>query len=240
MEQTTKRELERMIRASNQITFFGGAGVSTESGIPDFRSANGLYHQNREPLPAEIILSYEYFIQHPDRFYQYYRENILYLQAQPNAAHFRLAKLEKEEKMAGVITQNIDGLHQKAGSCNVLELHGSVYRYYCMRCHQGYSVSAVLSQKNVPLCTCGGIIRPDIVLYGERLDESILDQSVQTIERSDLLLVGGTSLLVYPAAGLIEYFKKGKMVIINKEETPFDHQADCVIRDSIGCVLREK
>jgi NAD-dependent deacetylase len=240
MDRSTKQELERMIQVSNQITFFGGAGVSTESGIPDFRSANGLYHQNKKSVPAEVILSYEYFIQHPDRFYQYYKRNILHLQAQPNAAHFRLAKLENEGKIAGIITQNIDGLHQKAGSHNVLELHGSVYRNYCMKCSKSYSISAVLSQKNIPLCKCGGIIRPDVVLYGELLDGLVLARSVQTIKRSDLLLIGGTSLLVFPAAGLIEYFKKGKIVIINKEETPFDHQADLVIHDSISCVLKKE
>ena len=236
-------ELKKMIDDSEYIVFFGGAGVSTESNIPDFRSETGLYNaiQTYGESPERMI-SHSYFVSHTETFFDYYKNNMVYRDAKPNAAHKALAKLEKEGKLKAVVTQNIDGLHQAAGSKNVFELHGSVLRNYCMDCHEFYDLDYVLDEKNctngVPRCKkCGGIVKPDVVLYEEALDEAQITGAVNAISKADMLIVGGTSLAVYPAAGFLQYFRGKHLVIINKQETPQDGRADLVIHDSIGKVL---
>ncbi len=230
------KQLEQYIRQSKRIVFFGGAGVSTESGIPDFRSVDGLYHM-KYPDPPETILSRSYFERYPEKFFTFYREKTLFPNAKPNAAHEFLARLEQSGKLSAVVTQNIDGLHQKAGSQNVLELHGSTLRNYCMRCNKFYSLTDILSTDGVPYCECGGIIKPDVVLYQEPLNQRILSRALRAIQNADLLIIGGTSLVVYPAAGLIDYFNGAHLVLINKSETPRDSLADLCIHESIGHVF---
>ena len=231
--------LKTWIEASDNIVFFGGAGVSTESGIPDFRSVDGLYHQQFE-YPPETILSHTFFYQHPDYFYRFYRQKMLPLEAQSNAAHKKLAELEQAGKLRAVITQNIDGLHQKAGSRNVLELHGSIWRNYCTRCGKFYPPEFIRDCAGVPRCDCGGVVKPDVVLYEEGLSEDVLHRAVHAISRADVLIVGGTSLTVYPAAGLIRYYRGSKLVLINRDETPYDTAADLVLRDPIGQVFAQE
>ena len=225
-----------MVDGARRIVFFGGAGVSTESGIPDFRSTDGLYSQSYD-YPPEVILSRTFFDNNPAVFYRFYREKMLFLSAQPNDAHRKLAQLEEAGRLTAVIMQNIDNLHQKAGSKNVLELHGSVWRNYCMRCKKPYSVEAVLQAEGVPRCECGGIIRPDVVLYEEALDTGVMEAAVRAVSQADLLIVGGTSLVVWPAAGLIRYFSGDSLVLINKGETPYDDRADLLIRAPIAKTL---
>ncbi|HHZ01501.1 MAG TPA: NAD-dependent protein deacylase [Tissierellia bacterium] len=229
-------ELKKIISQSNNIVFFGGAGVSTESGIPDFRSVDGLYSQ-RYKYPPETMVSYSFFKSHPEEFYDFYVNKMIFLDAKPNPAHIKLAELEKEGKVKAVITQNIDGLHQAAGSKNVLELHGSVHRNYCMKCGKFYDVNFMVESKGIPKCQCGGTVKPDVVLYEESLNSDILEKSIMYIEKADVLIVGGTSLIVYPAAGLINYFNGSKLILINKSSTQMDYKADLVIKDSIGKVF---
>ncbi len=228
--------LQQMIDESEKIVFFGGAGVSTESGIPDFRSVDGLYHQKYD-YPPETILSHTFFMRKPEEFYRFYRDKMLCLSAKPNAAHKKLAELEKAGKLTAVITQNIDGLHQAAGSRKVYELHGSVLRNYCQKCGKFYTAEYILNSMGVPKCECGGVIKPDVVLYEEGLDQETIEKSVQAIREADMLIIGGTSLVVYPAAGLIDYYNGNKLVLINKSETSRDSLADLIITDSIGEVL---
>ena len=230
------RKLKELVDGSDNIVFFGGAGVSTESGIPDFRSVDGLYHQKFR-YPPETMLSHTFFERHTGEFFDFYRAKMLALDARPNAAHRKLAQWEREGKLKAVITQNIDGLHQKAGSREVLELHGSVLRNHCTRCGKAYGVERIVSSAGVPRCSCGGVIKPDVVLYGEALDETTLNAAVRAIRRADLLLVGGTSLNVYPAAGLLRYFTGAALAVVNKTPTPADARADLVIQASIGRVL---
>ncbi len=231
------QELQQRIDNSNRIVFFGGAGVSTESGIPDFRSVDGLYRQKFD-LPPETILSHSYFLRHPEEFYRFYREKLVWPDAQPNPAHRKLAELEAAGKLLAVITQNIDGLHQMAGSRTVWELHGSTLRNYCMRCHTRYTKEELLSQPGVPRCSCGGIIRPDVVLYEEPLDPETIEGAVRALSEADLVIVGGTSLVVYPAAGLLDY-TDAPVVLINKSATAFDSRAALVIDGAIGEVLSQ-
>ena len=233
--------LRTIIEESDNIVFFGGAGVSTESNIPDFRSSTGIYSTyNGLEYPPETILSYSFFKKHPDIFYDFYRNKLIYKDAKPNDAHIVLAELEKRGKLKAIITQNIDGLHQMAGSTNVLELHGSLYRNYCTKCHKSFSLDYVLEYEGVPLCDeCRHIVRPDVVLYEEGLDMNVLRRSIDYIRNADVLIVGGTSLLVYPAAGLIDYYRGDKLILINKSETHYDSRANLVFNDSIGKVLRE-
>ena len=230
--------LKTWIEASDNIVFFGGAGVSTESGIPDFRSVDGLYHQQFD-YPPETILSHTFFYQHPEYFYRFYRQKMLPLEAQPNAAHKKLAELEAAGKLRAVITQNIDGLHQKAGSKTVLELHGSIWRNYCTRCGKFYPPEFIRDCAGVPKWACGGVVKPDVVLYEEGLSEDVLHRAVHAISRAEVLIVGGTSLTVYPAAGLIRYYRGSKLVLINRDETPYDTAADLVLRDPIGQVFAQ-
>ena len=230
-------KLQKIIDAHDNLVFFGGAGVSTESGIPDFRSVDGLYHQHYE-YPPETILSHSFFMRNPEGFYKFYHDKMLALDAEPNAAHRKLAELERAGRLKAVITQNIDGLHQKAGSRKVLELHGSVHRNYCMKCHQFYDAWYIKNAPGVPRCeTCGGMIKPDVVLYEESLDQNVLQESVLAISRAQVLIVGGTSLVVYPAAGLLRYFQGEALVVINKGATSADRNADLLIQESIGQVL---
>ena len=230
-------ELQKIIDEHSNLVFFGGAGVSTESGIPDFRSTDGLYHMKYK-YPPETMLSHTFFVTHTEEFFKFYRDKVLVLDAQPNAAHKKLAELEKAGKLKAVVTQNIDGLHQKAGSKVVYELHGSVHRNYCTRCHAFYDGEYVRSADGVPRCEkCGGIVKPDVVLYEEGLDSDTINGAVRAISEADVLIVGGTSLVVYPAAGLIHYFKGDKVVLINKGSTGMDTNADLVIREPIGQVL---
>ncbi|MBE5981060.1 MAG: NAD-dependent protein deacylase [Paenibacillaceae bacterium] len=233
--------LKDWIMESQNIVFFGGAGVSTESNIPDFRGVDGLYHQEYE-YPPETIISHSFYRSSPKEFYRFYKNKMLFPDAKPNPAHLALAKLEEMGKLKAVITQNIDGLHQAAGSKTVLELHGSVRRNHCTRCMKFYSLEDMLSsmgEDGIPRCTCSGMIKPDVVLYEESLDESVLSKSVAYITQADLLMIGGTSLTVYPAAGLIDYYRGNKMVLINKTVTPMDEKANLVISGSIGEVLRD-
>ena len=230
--------LQRWVDESSSIVFFGGAGVSTESGLPDFRSVDGLYHQNYAE-PPETILSHSYFMHNTEGFYRFYREKMLFPDAQPNEAHQKLAQLEAAGKLAAVVTQNIDGLHQKAGSKTVYELHGSVSRNYCTRCGRFYTLEEVMAAEGVPRCACGGVIKPDVVLYEEALDEDTVAGAVRAIRRADLLIVAGTSLVVYPAAGLIRYYRGDKLVLINLQPTPADGIANLVIHDKVGRVLKE-
>ena len=230
--------LRTWIEESSNIVFFGGAGVSTESGIPDFRSVDGLYNQKYK-YPPETIISHSFFERDPEEFYRFYRDKLIIKGAKPNAAHLRLAELERQGKLKAVITQNIDGLHQLAGSRNVLELHGSTLRKYCLRCGRTYGVEAIENCTGVPKCTCGGTIRPDVVLYEEGLDSEILQKSVRAIAEADVLIVGGTSLVVYPAAGLINYYRGNKLVLINKSPTAYDSQANLLISEKIGEVFSQ-
>ena len=230
-------KLKELINGSNNIVFFGGAGVSTESGIPDFRSTDGLYHQEYD-YPPETILSHSFFMRNPEEFYRFYKNKMLCLDAKPNMAHKKLAELEKAGKLKAVITQNIDGLHQAAGSKEVLELHGSVHRNYCMKCGAFCDTELVRRSSGVPRCEkCGGMIKPDVVLYEESLNEKVLDGAIRSIAAADLLIVGGTSLAVYPAAGLLQYFEGDALVLINKGATPMDNNADLLIQQPIGQVL---
>ncbi len=241
-------ELKQLIKDSDKIVFFGGAGVSTESGLLDFRSETGLYNAVQSyGSPPEVLLSHTFFKQNPATFFAYYKENLVCPEAQPNKAHLALAKLENEGKLLSVITQNIDGLHQKAGSKRVHELHGSVMRNYCMRCGASYDLDYILQpgkcggEKNgVPVCAaCGGTVKPDVVLYEEPLNDEVMQEAINDIRRADVMIVGGTSLAVYPAAGLLNYFRGNKVVLINKSKTPYDRSADIVIHDKIGDVLGE-
>ena len=234
---TPQEQLQQWIADSQNIVFFGGAGVSTESGIPDFRSVDGLYHQTYDE-PPETILSHTYFMGRTGDFYRFYRDKMLCADARPNAAHLKLAELERAGKLKAVVTQNIDGLHQLAGSKTVYELHGSVHRNYCMKCGHFYKPDFIAQSTDVPHCTeCGGIIKPDVVLYEEGLDQDTVEGAVRAIRRADVLIVGGTSLVVYPAAGLINYYRGHKLILINRDPTPYDGRADLVIHDSIGKVL---
>ena len=228
--------LKTWIEASDNIVFFGGAGVSTESGIPDFRSTDGLYRQKFE-YPPETILSHTFFYQHTEYFYRFYREKMLPLEAEPNAAHRALAALERAGRLRAIVTQNIDGLHQKAGSKNVYELHGSIWRNYCTKCGKSYSAEFIRDSGGVPHCACSGLIKPDVVLYEEGLDEKTIKGAVRAIAEADVLIVGGTSLTVYPAAGLIRYYGGNRLVLINRDETPYDGYANLIFRKPIGQVL---
>lgn len=231
-------KLKTIIEESNNIVFFGGAGVSTESGIPDFRSVDGLYNQKYD-YPPETILSHTFYVRNSKEFYRFYRDKMLFLDAMPNAAHKKLAELEKRGKLKAVVTQNIDGLHQKAGSKTVLELHGSVLRNYCSKCGKFYDVNAIKNSTEVPTCECGGKIKPDVVLYEEGLDQKTIQDAVSYISNADVLIIGGTSLAVYPAAGLIDYYRGNKLILINKSTTPMDARANLVINGSIGEVLSQ-
>ena len=228
--------LRDMVAQSDNIVFFGGAGVSTESGIPDFRSVDGLYNQKWK-YPPETILSRSFFDRNPEEYYRFHREKLVIDDVKPNRVHLRLAELEREGKLRAVITQNIDGLHQAAGSKNVLELHGSILRAYCSRCRKPYPAYVINKGTGVPRCDCGGVIRPDIVLYEEQLDEDVLRRSIDYIRNADVLIVGGTSLNVYPAAGLINYYRGNKLVLVNLSATPYDDEADLVIHEKLGEVF---
>lgn len=234
---TQTEQLQKLIDESRRIVFFGGAGVSTESGIPDFRSTDGLYNQ-QYAYPPETILSHTFFRRNPEEFYRFYRDKMLCLDAEPNAAHLKLAELEAAGRLTAVVTQNIDGLHQKAGSKNVLELHGSVLRNYCMKCGKFYGAEHILHSEGIPRCECGGIIKPDVVLYEEGLNEKTMSEAIHHIASADLLIIGGTSLVVYPAAGMIRYFQGEKLVLLNKSATSADERATLCIRKSIGEVLK--
>jgi len=229
-------QLAEMVKEAKRVVFFGGAGVSTESGIPDFRGAEGLYVRDN-PIQPETILSHTFFMRHPDLFYSFYRDKILAPDAKPNAAHTALAELEKRGKVDCVVTQNIDGLHQKAGSKCVLELHGTTLKNHCLSCGKTYPLAYILETAGVPLCGCGGVVRPDVVLYEEPLDEAVTREAVRRIQAADLLIVGGTSLQVYPAAAYVRLCP-GRLVIVNRDETPYDAHADLVIRDRIGGVFK--
>ena len=231
-----KEQLSEWIESSSNIVFFGGAGVSTESKIPDFRSVDGLYHQEYD-YPPETILSHTFFMRETEEFFRFYRSKMLFPDAEPNNAHKALANLERTGKLRAVITQNIDGLHQKAGSREVLELHGSVLRNYCMHCGSPYSLEDIMAQTGIPKCECGGTIKTDVVLYEEGLDTYTMEKAVSYIRNAELLMIGGTSLAVYPAAGLIDYYRGDKLVLINKDKTSRDSQADLVLHDPIGEVL---
>ncbi|WP_394978979.1 NAD-dependent protein deacylase [Candidatus Allofournierella excrementavium] len=234
------QQLSQMIGRARRMAFLGGAGLSTESGIPDFRSSNGVYEALKAyGRPPEELLSHGFFVRHPDVFFDYYRKYLIRPEAKPNPAHYALARLEQQGKLTAVITQNIDELHQRAGSRNVLELHGSVYRNHCMECGKSWPVEAVLEADGVPRCTCGGIIKPDVVLYGEGLDPATLTAAVEAIAAADMLLIGGTQLSVYPAAGLVDYFHGKDLAVINLSATPRDVQAALTIRRPIGEVLAE-
>lgn len=231
MEKNLDNKIERLqeiIDASKNIVFFSGAGVSTDSGIPDFRSQDGLYKQKYKYPPEEII-SHHFFLEDPEEFFDFYRDKMLFPDAKANQVHTYMAKLEQEGKCLGVVTQNIDGLHSLAGNKNVYELHGSVHRNYCMKCHKSYTMEDILHSKGVPHCTCGGIIKPDVVLYEESLDDNVMENAVNAILKADTLIVLGTSLVVYPAAGLIRYFRGNNLVLINRDSTQYDEIADLVI-----------
>lgn len=233
-------DIGRLVRQSDNIVFFGGAGTSTESGIPDFRSADGLYRTNRGGgYPPEVILSHDFFVHHVEEFYDFYKANLIYPDARPHPGHYALAELEKRGQLKAVITQNIDGLHQMAGNRNVLELHGSVHRNYCVDCRKSFPLAYIIgSPGTVPRCdACGGIVKPDVVLYQEPLDPEVLRQAVDYIAQADVLIVAGTSLTVQPAAGLIMYYPGDKLILINKSETPFDYRARCIIRDGFAKVM---
>lgn len=231
-------KLKTWVQESKRIVFFGGAGVSTESGIPDFRSVDGLYNQKFD-YPPETIISHSFFLKNPEYFFRFYREKMLPLGFSPNITHKKLAQWEEVGKLSAVITQNIDGLHQRAGSHRVLELHGSVLRNYCMKCHKSYSAEYVKNSQGICRCDCGGIIKPDVVLYEESLDSQVLEKSIYAIAQCDLLIVGGTSLTVYPAAGLLRYYPGHRLVLINRDETPYDNQADLVLHESLGKVFEQ-
>lgn len=233
-------KLKEIIKDSNNIVFFGGAGVSTESGIPDFRSANGLYNEKtKSTYSPEQILSHTFFVNHTKEFYDFYRSKMIYKDAKPNDAHKVLAKLEQAGKLKAVITQNIDGLHQMAGSKEVMELHGSVHRNFCTNCHKSFDLDYIINSKDIPKCDeCGSIIKPDVVLYEESLDNDVINKSVSYIENADVLIIGGTSLSVYPAAGLIQYYRGDKLILINKSSTQYDNRANLVIDGKIGETLK--
>lgn len=230
------RRLQEIVDDSERIVFFGGAGVSTESGIPDFRSADGIYHQEYRYAPEEVV-SHSFFVRHTESFYEFYKERMLFLDAEPNKAHRKLAQLEEAGRLLAVITQNIDGLHQMAGSRTVYELHGSVHRNYCTRCGRFYDAEAVKAASGVPRCQCGGLIKPDVVLYEESLDGRTIQKSIEAISRADTLLIGGTSLAVYPAAGFIDYFRGNHLVVINKGATVKEVGAELTISAPIGEIL---
>lgn len=230
--------LQQWVKESNRIVFFGGAGVSTESGIPDFRSVDGLYHQKFE-YPPETIISHSFYVKNPEYFFRFYREKMLPLGFEPNITHKKLAQWEQAGKLQAVVTQNIDGLHQKAGSRKVYELHGSVLRNYCTRCGKFFSAEFVKNGVGVPHCDCGGIVKPDVVLYEEGLDQEVIAKSLHAIRNADMLIVGGTSLTVYPAAGLIQYYRGDRLVLINRDATPYDDQADLVLHESLGEVFSQ-
>lgn len=229
---------KQMVVESNNIVFFGGAGVSTESGIPDFRSKDGLYNQKYD-YPPEEILSHTFFWNNTEEFYKFYKDKMNCLKYEPNITHIKLAELERKGKLKAVITQNIDGLHQKAGSNNIYELHGSVLRNYCVKCGKYYNAKYIFSKEGIPKCDCGGIIKPDVVLYEEGLDNTVISSSVKAISEAELLIVAGTSLTVYPASGLINYFRGKNLVLINKDSTLYDNKVDLVINDSLGKVFKE-
>ncbi|WP_294008369.1 NAD-dependent protein deacylase [uncultured Methanobrevibacter sp.] len=232
--------LQEIIDTSNNIVFFGGAGVSTESGIPDFRSENGIFESLRKYGDTpENLVSHSYYLDHTEEFFNYYKDNLVFDEAMPNPAHTALAKLEKAGKLRAVITQNIDGLHQKAGSKNVMELHGSIHRNYCQICGKQYGLNHILESDGIPRCECGGVVKPDVVLYEEPLNNTIMNFSIDYISRAETLIIGGTSLVVYPAAGLINYFNGKNLVLINKSETPYDNLASLVINDAIGEVFSQ-
>ena len=232
-------QLARWIDESDNIVFFGGAGVSTESGIPDFRSVDGLYNQHYK-YPPETIISHSFFQRDPEEFYRFYREKMLWPDAKPNPAHKKLAELEGAGKLKAVVTQNIDGLHQAAGSKNVFELHGSVHRNYCMKCRAFYDLDFMVHSDGVPRCPmCGGIVKPDVVLYEEALDETVMRGALEAIAKADMLIIGGTSLVVYPAAGLVQYYGGKKLVLLNKSPTPYDRKADLVVAAPIGALMAQ-
>lgn len=232
-----RRQFQQWIDESSKIVFFGGAGVSTESGIPDFRSTDGLYNMQFK-YPPETIISRSFFDRDPEEFYRFYRDKMLFPDAKPNAAHLKLAELERAGKLKAVVTQNIDGLHQAAGSGVVYELHGSVHRNYCMKCRQFYDLDFIYHSQGIPKCrVCGGIVKPDVVLYEENLDEETMEAAVLAISRADMLIIGGTSLAVYPAAGLIRYYQGDKLVLINKSPTPYDNRANLILNGPIGEIL---
>lgn len=234
-------KLSKILKESSNIVFFGGAGVSTESGIPDFRSSGGLFNEKLNlTFTPEQLVSHSFYARHPREFFNFYKEKLIYPEAKPNAGHFALAKLEEIGKLKAIVTQNIDGLHQKAGSKNVFELHGSVHRNYCVNCHAFYNVNYILHSTEEPACTkCGGSVKPDVVLYEESLDDSVIRGAVDAISKADTLIIGGTSLVVYPAAGLIDYFRGKNLILINKSSTSADSKANLVINDSIGKILGE-
>ena len=236
MEQAIEK-LRTAAQNARTIVFFGGAGVSTESGIPDFRSVDGLYHQKYD-YPPETILSHSFFMKQTEEFYRFYREKMLCLDAKPNAAHKKLAEWEQQGKLNAVITQNIDGLHQAAGSKKVLELHGSVLRNRCLQCGRQYGISVITESKGVPRCEhCGGLIKPEVVLYEEALDQNVMDEAIRCIREADMMIIGGTSLAVYPAAGLIHYFCGNTLALVNRDATPIDSRADIVVHEKIGAVF---
>ncbi len=230
--------LKTWVDEAEKMVFFGGAGVSTESGIPDFRSVDGLYNQKFK-YPPETIISHSFFERRPEEFFEFYKEKMLPLGFEPNVTHKVLARWEREGRLAAVVTQNIDGLHQKAGSKNVLELHGSVLRNYCVRCHKSYSAEFVKNAKGVPLCDCGGVVKPDVVLYEESLDEGVMYRAVKAISEADVLIVAGTSLTVWPAAGMIRYYRGRRLVLINRDPTPYDDDADLVLHARLGDVFSQ-
>ena len=235
-----QKQLKKWIDESDNIVFFGGAGVSTESGIPDFRSENGIFHAiNEYGVRPEVILSHTFFEQNPEVFFKYYKKTLLYPDAKPNDCHKALARLEEMGKLKAVITQNIDGLHQMAGSKKVLELHGSVHRNYCQKCHKCYSAEKILATAGIPRCTCGGLIKPDVVLYEEQLDSETVDESLNTIIDADMLIIAGTSLTVYPAASLIHYFHGRYLVLINRDPTPMDDKTSLTLHSKVGEVLSQ-
>ena len=230
--------LKTWVDEAQRLVVFGGAGVSTESGIPDFRSVDGLYNQKFK-YPPETIISHSFFERRPEEFFDFYKEKMLPLGFEPNVTHKVLARWEREGKLLAVVTQNIDGLHQKAGSRNVLELHGSVLRNYCVRCHKSYSAEFIKNSKGVPLCDCGGVVKPDVVLYEESLDQDVMYRAARAISEADMLIVGGTSLTVWPAAGMIRYYRGSRLVLINRDATPYDDEADLVLHESLGEVFRQ-
>ena len=230
-------ELQKIIDDSSRIVFFGGAGVSTESGIPDFRSADGLYHQEYKYSPEQII-SHSFFLRYPEAFYEFYKDKMMYLDAKPNSAHLKLAELERAGRLLAVVTQNIDGLHQQAGSKKVYELHGSIHRNYCMKCGKFYDADFIKNSDGVPHCECGGIVKPDVVLYEEGLDQNVTQRAVMAISMADTLIIGGTSLVVYPAAGFVDYFHGKHLVVINKSETGKNVNAELTINAPIGEIMK--
>lgn len=231
-------KLANLVKGSKHIVFFGGAGVSTESGIPDFRSVDGLYHQ-KYAYPPETILSHTFFMKRTEEFFDFYRDKMIYLDAKPNITHQKLAAWEQEGKLSGIVTQNIDGLHQLAGNKKVYELHGSIHRNYCMKCHKFYPLEAVQNSTGVPRCECGGTIKPDVVLYEEGLDGHTMEEAIRAIASADLMIVGGTSLSVYPAAGMLQYYRGDSLVLVNKSPTPYDKNADLCIQMGLGEVFQE-